>query len=370
MKLLLGVPDLDVASGGLAMVAQRLAGELAAQSHAVTLAYSVDPARPHLPLPAGVQGLEYPRGGSGWQRWRRARDMLRQWLATERPDLLHDHGLWTPENLAFQASARAANLPLVTQPCGMLQNWPLRQSRRKKQLAWALYQRRLIAGTRRVVVTCADEARETAVHLPPGPELAQIPHGVDFPEPLPSRFRQRRAVYLGRLHPVKQVDVLLRAWARLRTDGWQLHIAGGGEPEQVRALKQLARSERLDDVVQFLGPVQGEAKTELLASSQLFLQPSLQENFGLAIAEALAHGLPVLTTTATPWSEIERERCGWWVGSDEATVQTALASALALDATQLAAMGVRARTVASRYAWAETAKQTVALYRSALGQAA
>lgn len=366
MKLLLGVPDLDRASGGLAVVAQRLAGEMAAQAHAVTLAYSVAPEQPRLPLPDGVRSLEYSRQGSGWQRWRRARQQLRDWIAAEQPDLLHDHGVWAPENAAFQGSALAARLPLVQQPCGMLQDWPLQQSRRKKQLAWALYQRRLLAGAASVIVTCEDERREIAARLPAGPELLHIPHGVDYPDPLPALPRQRRAVYLGRLHPKKQVDVLLRAWARLRPAGWEFHIAGGGEPEHVRELHELVQREGLETVVRFLGPVQGAAKTELLAGSQLFLQPSLQENFGLAIAEALAHGLPVLTTRATPWSEIEAQHCGWWIAPDQAAVQTALAQALALGAEPLAAMGARARQLAARYSWAEATRQTVAAYQAAI----
>lgn len=370
MKLLLGVPDLDLASGGVAAVAQRLAGELAAQSHSVTLAYSVDPSQPRLPLPDGVRALEYPRAGSGWQRWRRAREQLRDWIAAERPDLLHDHGVWSPENAAFQGAALAAGRPLVQEPCGMLQDWPLQQSRRKKQLAWALYQRRLIAGSASVIVTCEDERRETAARLPAGPELLHIPHGVDYPDPLPPLPRQRRAAYLGRLHPKKQVDVLLRAWARLRPAGWEFHIAGGGEPEHVRELHTMVERERLGDTVRFLGPVQGEAKTALLAGSQLFLQPSLQENFGLAIAEALAHGLPVITTRATPWAEIETNHCGWWIGTDEEAVQTAMDKALALSADSLAGMGRRARQLAARYSWAETTRQTVAAYQRALAHAA
>ncbi|MDP3856729.1 MAG: glycosyltransferase [Stagnimonas sp.] len=366
MKLLLGVPDLDLASGGLAAVAQRLTAELAAQSQQVTLAYSVDPARPRLSLPPGVQALEYPRQGPPWQYWRQSRARLRAWLAAERPDLVHDHGLWRPENAAFQSAAGAGGPPLLVQPCGMLQDWPLRQSRLKKQLAWRLYQRRLIAGAAAVIATSEDERRETAPRLPPGPELVCIPHGVELPAAAPVLARERRAVYLGRLHPKKQVDVLLRAWARLRPPGWQLHIAGGGEPAHERELRQLAEQSGLGDSVRFLGVVQGEAKSALLAGSQLFLQPSLQENFGLAVAEALAHGLPALTTRGTPWSEVEAQGCGWWVAPDAASVQGALAQALALTPEQLAAMGERARQLAARYSWAEAARQTLALYQRVL----
>lgn len=366
MRLLLGVPDLDLASGGIAAVAQRLAAELAAQSHEVALAYSVDPAQPRLPVPDGVQALEFPRAGSPLGRWRQARQRLDGWIARRPPALLHDHGLWRPENAAVQSAARAHGLPLIVQPCGMLQDWPMRQSRLKKRLAWMLYQRRLLAGARAVIATGADERRETATRLPAGPALACIPHGVELPE-LPEWPRARRAVFLGRLHPKKQVDLLLRAWARLRPAGWRLEIAGNGEPAHEQALHTLAHGLGLDPAsVRFLGPVHGEAKTALLAGSQLFLQPSLQENFGLAVAEALAHGLPVLASRAMPWSELETDGAGWWVAPDADAVEAALAQALALPAPVLAAMGARARRLARRYGWAESARRTLDLYRQVL----
>lgn len=213
-----------------------------------------------------------------------------------------------------------------------------------------------------MITTGEDEHRETARYLPSGVELACIPHGVELPTTVTSASRLRQAVFLGRLHPKKQVDVLLRAWARLRPQGWQLLIAGGGEAEYERQLRLLAKRSDLGNSVRFLGIVEGEAKSALLAGSQLFLQPSLQENFGIAVAEALAHGLPVLTTRGTPWSEIEASGCGWWVASDEASIQAAMSRALALAPEQLAGMGERAQQLAARYSWSEAARQTVALY--------
>lgn len=295
-------------------------------------------------------------------RWKAFGELVARAARESGAHLVHDRGLWLPENAAAQSKAHRLGLPLIVQPCGMLQDWSMAQSAVKKHLAWQLYQRRLLASARSIVVTSEDERRETARRLPPGPTVAVIPHGVDGPETLPTQPRRRRAVFLGRLHPKKQVDLLLRAWAQIRPAGWELQIAGGDEGGHLQELQTLVKAQNLEAVVHFLGPVRGEAKTALLTGSQLFLQPSLQENFGLAIAEALAHGLPVITTRATPWQEIEQERCGWWVGTDEQSVRTALAAALALPATTLAEMGLRARNLAERYSWRACAKQTLVLY--------
>jgi len=362
MRVLLTVPDLDLASGGLAAVAQQLAGALAAAGESVTLLYSVHPGSPRLPVPKGVFAVEVPREGSALTLWRRCRQTLAAAIVATRPAVLHDHGLWRPENAAAMGTARDLGLPLVVQPCGMLQQWPMAQRALKKRLAWHGYQKRLLAPAAAVVVTSAEEQRETARWLPRQPPMVCIPHGVAAPAGAKPVVRQRQAVFVGRLHPKKQIDVLLRSWSRLKPQGWQLCIAGTGEPVYERALRQLADEGGAGEHIRFLGQVQGEAKSRLLAESQLFLQPSLQENFGLAVAEALAHGLPVLTTHEMPWAEVETLGCGWSVAASPEAIHAALAEALALPAEQLAAMGERAAPLAARYNWTETARQTIALY--------
>lgn len=363
MNILLTVPDLELASGGQPLAAQRLAGELAAQGHAVSLAYSRGAAVAELPLPASVHAVAVPRARGPWQRYRRFGLALQSLIRERRIELLHDHGLWLPENAAAMAAARRAGIPLVTQPCGMLQAWSLQQSRYKKALAWRLYQRPLMAAAAAVVVTSDDEARE--LPLPPraGREIARIPHGVDLPAPTPGVERQRQALFLGRLHPKKQVDLLLRLWAELQPAGWKLLIAGEGTPEYQQQLRALVTELGLGEQVRFLGLVSGSAKQACLEQSQLFLQPSLQENFGFAVAEALAAGLPALTCQGMPWSTLRERDAGWWVPSDADAVRAALRQALSRSPAQLAAMGERARGLAADYGWARTAEQTLSLYR-------
>jgi glycosyltransferase involved in cell wall biosynthesis len=354
VNILLTVPDLELASGG-----QPLA--------AVSLAYSRRPAVAELPLPATVRGIAVPQAAGPWQRYRQFRAALETHIREQGIELLHDHGVWLPENAAAMAAARRQNIALVAQPCGMLQTWSLQQSRHKKALAWRLYQRRLLETAAAVVVTSEDEAQDLRPRLSTEVEIVRIPHGIDLPAPTPEVQRQRQALFLGRLHPKKQVDLLLRLWAELRPPGWQLLIAGEGEPGYEQQLRALVAERGLQSQVRFLGLVSGEAKQRLLAESQLFLQPSLQENFGFAVAEALAAGLPALTCQGMPWSELRERDCGWWVPADPAAVGAALSLALALPAERLAAMGERARQLASGYGWRATAEQSLALYRRIVG---
>lgn len=365
MKLLLSIPDLCADAGGPPVVVVRMAAGLRDLGATVHLLYAAPPRRPALAVPAGVAAHAVDWQAGAWQRYRAFRRAAAGLIAREGIALVHDHGLWLPENVAAADAALAAHRPLVLQPCGMLQTWAFAQQAAKKQLAWRLYQRRRVRRASVLVVTAESERGESAARIgTPAPPMPLIPHGVDAPLPTPGVVRERQAVYLGRLHPKKQVDVLLDAWAAIRPQGWRLAIAGSGDADYERALRTQAAALGIAAQVQFLGAVHGAAKSALLAGSQLFLQPSLHENFGLAVAEALMHGLPALTTQEMPWQQLAAQRCGWSVPADAASVRAALAEALALAPDALAGMGERARHVALDYSWPAAAAATLKLYGS------
>lgn len=118
------------------------------------------------------------------------------------------------------------------------------------------------------------------------------------------------------------------------------------------------------------GPLWGEAKTAAYAGADLFVLPTYSENFGIVIAEALAAGLPVITTTAAPWHELPTESCGWWIEPGSAPLQEALRLALATPRDELAAMGGRGRALmVRRYTWPAVAGAVAAVYRWLLGVA-
>lgn len=365
MKVLLTIPDLCADAGGPPVVVVRMAEALRDLGVTVHLLYATPPGRPGLAVPPGVAAHAVDWQGSAWRRYRAFRGAATKLIAQEGIALVHDHGLWLPENVAAADAAHAARRPFVLQPCGMLQTWAFAQQAAKKQLAWRLYQRRRVRRASALVVTADTERNESAARIgTPAPRMPLIPHGVDAPLPTPGVTRQRQAVYLGRLHPKKQVDVLLDAWARIRPTGWRLAIAGSGEPDYEQTLRAQADTLGIAAQVQFLGAVHGAAKSALLAGSQLFLQPSLHENFGLAVAEAMMHGLPALTTQEMPWQQLATQRCGWSVPADAASVRAALAEGLALTPEALADMGKRARTLALEYSWPAAALATLRLYGS------
>lgn len=286
-------------------------------------------------------------------------------------DILHDHGLWLPTNHAAARVALCRGVPLVVSPRGMLDAWSLKYRSWKKRLAWRAYQRADVEVARAFCATSPQEA--AGLHsLGLSQPIAVIPNGVDLP-PLSKVSglgqRVRSAVFLSRLHPKKGLLDLVRAWAAARPAGWNLVIAGPDEGGHRREVEAAVRDAGLVQDVQFVGSVEGLEKRRLLMGADLFVLPTLSENFGMVVAEALACAVPVLTTRGAPWEDLVTHKCGWWVDTGAEPFEAALRAAVALPDQERAAMGLRGRAlVEDKYAWPAIASSLKELYLWLLGR--
>ncbi|HLF31617.1 MAG TPA: glycosyltransferase, partial [Xanthomonadales bacterium] len=170
---------------------------------------------------------------------------------------------------------------------------------------------------------------------------------------------------------VKGYAELIQAWANLRPTGWKLAIAGPDEDGYRSKLEELIHKLQLQEAVVMLGEVDDLQKWTLLDQCELLVAPSKAENFGMAIAEALQSGTPVITTTGTPWRELQECDCGWWVAPDVVALERALEEATRMDAGVLRAKGARGqRLVEEKYSWDEVASRTVRLYQAIIARRA
>jgi glycosyltransferase involved in cell wall biosynthesis len=286
-----------------------------------------------------------------------------------RPDILHDNGIWLPHNHHLASLAARRNLVRVVSTRGMLEPWAIGHKKSKKRLAWWLYQRRDLRRASFHHTTAPAEA-QNLLQFQLGVPVGVIPNGVDeahVDHSQRQRSETRTALFLGRLHPVKGLSLLLDAWVRLRPAGWQLQIAGPDEIGYRSALEKKITAASLSQTVHFSGPLDGAAKERAFLNADLFVLPSFSESFGMAIGEALAHGLPVLTTTGAPWPMIAQRGCGWSVAPTVDGITDGLRRAIALDPARLAAMGETGRDlVRSDFAWPNVAKQFLQTYESLL----
>ncbi|HEV2551869.1 MAG TPA: glycosyltransferase [Stellaceae bacterium] len=288
-------------------------------------------------------------------------------------NVIHNHGLWLMPNVEAGWIAVRSRRPLVVSPRGMLSPAALRFSRMKKQAFWRIFQGAPIRRAACIHATSEQEYQEIrsfGLHNP----ISIIPNGVDVP-PVVERSGEagnhRVVLALGRIHPKKGLDQLVRAWAEIEPvrPGWQLRIVGPSEAGHSDKLGTLAASLRLARV-SIEGPVYGHAKETVFRDADLFVLPTMNENFGLTIGEALATGMPAISTKGAPWRKLEVERCGWWIDHGVAPLAAALANATAMPREELRVMGLRGRAWMARdFSWDRVARDMIDTYRWLTGTA-
>lgn len=287
--------------------------------------------------------------------------------------LIHDHCIWLPSNITTSRTARQQNIPFIVSTRGMLEPWALRQGRLKKRLMWRLYQARNLKQAQLLHATSMGEA-ENLRRLGLNQPIAVIPNGVDVPPEALSTATAgpgevRTLLFLSRLHPKKGLLNLVEALRRVSSNGWQVIIAGPDEGGHQAEVETAAARAGLSHMFKFIGPVDDEAKWNVYRQADLFVLPTFSENFGIVVAEALACGLPVITTTGAPWQELESRCCGWWIEPQVEPLIDALQAAMALSDAQRTEMGQRGRKlVEAKYSWPAVAEQMAAVYRWLLGQ--
>ncbi|MFN7020544.1 MAG: glycosyltransferase [Phycisphaerales bacterium] len=245
-----------------------------------------------------------------------------------RLDLLHVHGLWSPDLLAAGRACVEARVPLVWEPHGMLVREAYAQKRLKKELFMALGMRRVLRSAAALLFV-TEEERETSV-LPRGiarerlrvvPLPVRMP-GVEADGAYRARARARFGVpegvpcvvFMGRLHPVKRVEMALRALAASvpAMPDLRLLLVGGGEAGYEAELRSLAGALGVGGRVTFAGWVKGEDKWLALAAGDVLTLHSLHENFGFVAPEALCVGaMPVLTSNLALAAEMKVGGWGW-----------------------------------------------------------
>jgi glycosyltransferase involved in cell wall biosynthesis len=277
---------------------------------------------------------------------------------TRDADLVHAAAIFSWPTLSASRACRRFGAPLVVSPRGSFAQEALAWRSGKKKAFMALGGRAALGRARAFHATTEREA-EDVLRLFPQATVGVVPNGVEVPsdEEL-ARMGHSSALptllYLGRLHSHKNVELLLRAWARAAVNlpaSWAV-FAGPSAPGALEALNRLAAELGVAERVSFPGLVVGQEKGRLLAQASVVALASKSENFGNAIAEALAYGTPAIASKGTPWAGMETEGCGWWVEAEEGALARAIGTALSLSPERRHAMGLAGRSWMRReFAW-------------------
>jgi glycosyltransferase involved in cell wall biosynthesis len=248
--------------------------------------------------------------------------------------------------------SRGTKCKLIISPRGNLAIFPLNQSKWKKKLMWFLWQKNAFMDATCIHATSDNEYSEIRAAGIEKKPVAIIHNGINLPLLQPEGYQCNirdedelsTLLYFGRMAPIKGIDILLEAWSAIYKlfPTWNLVIAGTDERGYRKKMENLANELKLDRV-QFAGPAYGDDKFKIYRNAQLFVLPTHNENFGMTVAEALAHKLPVIVTKGAPWGGIESHGCGWWIDTGAEPLIEALKKALSETPEQLRARGRKGR---------------------------
>jgi glycosyltransferase involved in cell wall biosynthesis len=198
-----------------------------------------------------------------------------------------------------------------------------------------------------------------------------IPNGIDIPNALEKVKREQRTLlFLGRIHPKKGLDILLKAWEAVHKNfpEWKLKIVGNddgyyGSNGYLDKLKKMARMLFLDRI-EFCGSAYGQEKKLTYHNADLFVLPTYSENFGMTVAEALACGTPTIVSMGAPWEGLSSNKAGWWIEIGVDPLIVCLQNALSRSYNELLEMGMNGRRwMECEFSWHNIGSQITETYR-------
>lgn len=333
------------------------------------------PGRLAVPLAAkttwdGVPAIFFRRNASeafkysfGLSRWLRGH--------VQEFDVVHVHAVLSHASLAAGAACRRAGVPYIVRPLGTIARWSLGQKPWRKKAVLALAANRMLR--RAAAIHCTSQGeRDDAIAVFGLTRSVVIPLGIDpswSDAGVAVRDSARPYVLaLSRLHPKKDLELLIDAFLDAKEQvhgGWRLVIAGDGDRDYVARLGERIVARGAGDRVSLQGWVEGSAKQQLVRGAALFALASRHENFGLAVLEAMAAGVPALVSEEVQIAhEIQAAGAGWVVARTRDAFTRSLQ--IAMTNPELRERASRsARTLGARFTWPQVGRQLASLYRAA-----
>jgi glycosyltransferase involved in cell wall biosynthesis len=290
------------------------------------------------------------------------------WEAVAQADVVHVHGLWEDIQHEAASAAQRRGMPYLMRPCGMLDPWSLAHHRTRKLLYMTWRLRRHLNRASAIHLTTAAECEAVGrlglkvpvIVEPLGVDLAEfepLPAAGAFREGYPELAGRRCVLFFGRVCEKKGVHLLLEAMARVRDEQAVLVVAGPVEAEYGRRLDAIIDRHGIAERVKFVGMLQGRQRVAALADCDLFVLPSCQENFGVAVIEAMAAGCPVIVSDEVA---LARDILNWGAGATAPLEADGLARVIdtwLADLDRRTRAGARGReAVFAHFDWKEVAR--------------
>ncbi|MCG5059047.1 MAG: hormogonium polysaccharide biosynthesis glycosyltransferase HpsP [Limnoraphis sp. WC205] len=381
MRILQIVPSIALVYGGPSQMVRGLSAALATQGVDVTILTTDsngDIGQPPLDVP-----LNQPVSENGYtvryfrcspfRRYKFSLNLLNWlWQHAREFDVAHIHALFSPVSSGAATVARMRNLPYILRPLGTLDPADLQKKKQLKQIYVTLLERANIAGSAALHFTSQLEAQVSERFGVSTRDLV-IPLGVNPPlyEKNTESNNPPVILFMSRIEPKKGLNLLIPALERVLAAGhrFQFVLAGSNpqDPAYEAQIQTQIQQSSLAEYTTITGFVTGEEKARLLQTADLFVLPSYYENFGIAVAEAMVAGIPVVISDGVQiWEQVKQAEAGWVSQCEELEIATLIGSALQ-NQQERQRRGRNAKQFAlQQYSWDAIAQQTIVAYQQIL----
>ncbi len=283
-------------------------------------------------------------------------------------DIIHIYGIWQPFLAKLFYYSKKNKKKTIITPLGALEPWSLSQKSLKKKIALWVYQKKIM-NTCDIIHATSEIEKENLKKLGIKNRIIVIPHGIDinYARKKYVNNKIKKAIFFSRIHEKKGLLELVEAWSKIKIKNWCLDIYGPvSDKNYLNLIKQKIQNLNLDETIKIYDPIYDLNKKKIIfESADCFLLPSKSENFGISVGEALSYGLPVLTTTSTPWKDIEIVNAGMIFEMSKENLKNALKQFLAISNDKLYQMGLNGQNlVQQKFSHKLITKKYINLYSS------
>lgn len=267
--------------------------------------------------------------------------LFKMWELIRWSDIVHLTGVYSPPTIPALFFCMMLRKPVIWSPRGSLQRWERTSNRTVKKI-WERICNILCYPQRTLLHVTSNEEQDASRLRIPRAGAFILPNGVDLPDKIPDRQwlpeDTLRILFLGRLHPIKGIENLVRAIS-LCNSKVELNLCGEGDSVYSNSLMSLVKDLGVEKIVTFHGNVSDQMKIDHFMNADVFVLPSFSENFGMVVVEALAYGVPVIAAKGTPWSDLEKYECGLWTDNSPESLADAIEKIRTKNLLEMGAKG-------------------------------
>jgi glycosyltransferase involved in cell wall biosynthesis len=261
-------------------------------------------------------------------------------------DIVHLNSIFHPPCIIVAVVAMLLGKVIFWDPGGELSKHAIKYGRIKKTIF--LFFTKILVHTKPYFhTTSKDETNDVKRWLGPKSRIFESPNYIELKPRLEASVK-KQFLFIGRIHPIKAIENLIEAISissELKKYSYRLIIAGDANNDYGKHLKQMTKDLELQNVIDFIGHLEGKEKCKIYAESYFMILPSHSENFANVVTESLTHGTPVIASTGTPWKLLEEESCGFYTPNNPVALAKAIDRAILLNQNEYTDFRNRARNL-------------------------